>query len=139
MEYLIDISTESYCTQDKYSLSNMAKSLVACGVLAASLSGGSAIATTLPSRNYSLNTLATKTGSDEIHISRLYESYNATWSNVSISPSQLHDNQVNISDSLNIIKMLSFIEGDNEAENRADNFFNSKQISTKKVLLRREK
>jgi len=138
MEYLIDISTESYSIQDKYSLSSMAKSLVACGMLAASISGSRGVTATIPSRICS-SSLSTKTGSDEIHISRLYESYSPTWSNVSISPSQTHDTQANIPESLSIIKMLAFIKGDNEAEIRADNFFNSKQISTKKVLLRRKK
>lgn len=138
MENFINISTESYSTQDKYSLSSMAKSLVACGVLAASISGGSGITTTLPSRTRP-STLSTNTGSAGTHVSRLYESYNPTWSNVSINPSQAHDSRVNIPESLSIIKMLAFIEGDTEAEIRADDFFYSKQFSTKKVLLRSKK
>jgi len=139
MTYSVDISAESYSNQDKYSFSAMAKSLIAaCGVLAASIGGGSGFATINPARFLS-STASTKTGSDEISISKLYESYSPTWSNVRIKPSQTNDLQTNIPESLGIIKMLAFIDGDINAETSADNFFNSKRIATKKVLLRKKK
>ena len=140
MESLSDVSVESYSIQDKYSFCSVAKSLLACGMgmLAVGISGGTSTAIPI-SRTCSSPALSIKTGSDEMYVSRMYESYNPTWSNVNISPIQTRDSVVNIPESLSIIKLLAFVDGDNEAEINADNFFNSKKIKTKKVLFRKKK
>ncbi len=67
----------------------------------------------------------------------IYRLPDKTWSNVvtaveSSPPNSLDD----ISMGLDIINQLAFIEGDSEAEQMADNYFDSVKFTSRKVIIK---
>ncbi len=114
----------------QYSISDMTKTLVVCGAIL--LNSGSFFQpparTCLP---------ITKGGSDSYIINKLYSSDSPTWSDVETSVALPEGSTNDIAASFNVLNQLAFLEGDDEAEKEADQFFSQIPVKTKKIMINR--
>ena len=74
-------------------------------------------------------------GSDSFRIGQLISSRNETWSPITLCDYESSKSFDNISASVKLLKNLSFLEGDLQAEKEADAYFDNIPVKTRKVLI----
>ncbi len=113
----------------QYSIANIPETLIVCGALF------SRERSAFLQPSHRNNPSAGRGGSDEYIINFLYSQASPTWSGVETAFVFTKDTVEDISGSLSMIRQLSFVEGDSEAEKQADIFFSQIRVKTKKIMV----
>lgn len=113
----------------QYSISNITKTLVVCGAFL--INAGVPIINAPPKINLHIN----KEGSGSYIINDHFSSYSSTWSDVETTYASQKSGASDLRGTFNVLSKLAFLEGDAEAEKKADLFFDQIQVKTKKIMV----